>query len=110
MTLAPDFEDVFDDASEQPTDDSFMLARDHFDAFVRYTPTTLMTGSVHVFRASTRPLFYSLAPDLGWRKWARGTLKIEDIPGSHATLLARGSAGIVADRLASAIGSWRAGR
>lgn len=104
VSLAPDFEDMFDD--DQTSAGQTGLARSHFRAFIDYRPSELSAGVVVVLRASTRPLFYSLAADLGWKKWVRGTLVVHDVPGAHGSILAPPTSQVIADRLAGAVGDF----
>ncbi len=56
-------------------------------------------GDAVLFRASVRPLRHSFTPDGGWRQFIGGDLRVEEIPGTHDTIITEPNVGALADRM-----------
>jgi thioesterase domain-containing protein len=53
---------------------------------VRENSPESYSGRVTLFRATTRPLFRALSPDLGWSQFAKN-VEIHRVPGDHNSML-----------------------
>lgn len=68
-----------------------------FTSFRRYIPDHY-SGTVHLYRASTRPLFHSHSSDLGWSRVAY-EVRVIDLPGNHETILKDPSVSVLSSHL-----------
>jgi thioesterase domain-containing protein/acyl carrier protein len=69
-----------------------------FQGFNGYQPEPY-TGRVTLFRASVRPLFHSLSPDLGWSRVAKEVI-VHRILGDHNTILESAGMNRISDLIA----------
>ena len=58
------------------------LVQTNYLAWQSYVPRPY-PGRVTLFRARTRPIFYSLRPDLGWEEVAQGGVETHVVNGQH---------------------------
>jgi thioesterase domain-containing protein/acyl carrier protein len=79
------------------------LTTDHLEAFYRYRPS-IYNGRILLFWARCRPLFHSLAPDLGWERYASGLDRVV-VTCNHDNILAPPHVGVVAGGIDEALAS-----
>jgi amino acid adenylation domain-containing protein len=80
------------------------LTTDHLEAFYRYRPS-IYNGRILLFWARCRPLFHSLAPDLGWERYASGLDRVV-VTCNHDNILAPPHVGVVAEGIDEALNTW----
>jgi thioesterase domain-containing protein/acyl carrier protein len=80
------------------------LTTDHLEAFYRYRPS-IYDGRILLFWARCRPLFHSLAPDLGWDRYASGLDRVV-VTCNHDNILAPPHVGVVARGIDEALSTW----
>jgi amino acid adenylation domain-containing protein len=70
----------------------------HYEALLNYAPGSYR-GRALILRARTQALVGSFEPDLGWRHYAAGGVKVATLPGFHTHMLKEPYVGILARRL-----------
>ncbi len=76
------------------------LYRLHWAATQNHAPQSF-GGQVTLFRAEARPLLHSFSRDIGWDRFAGGSVEIIPVPGHHHTLIEHH-----ARELGEALQSW----
>jgi amino acid adenylation domain-containing protein len=79
------------------------LAIGHLDAYYRYQPE-VYNGRILLFWARCRPLFHSLAPDLGWKRYAAGGFERVVVACNHDNILTLPHVSVIAAGIEKAIG------
>jgi thioesterase domain-containing protein len=95
------------DPLELPAAYAALIVR-HLDALYRYEPTGY-DGRVLLFRARCRPLFHSLAPDLGWGRYAAHGFDRVLVSCNHDNILKPPHVREIAARLEKEIRNQEAG-
>jgi thioesterase domain-containing protein len=70
----------------------------HVRALSHYTPRPF-AGRTVLFKASTQPEGVARDGRLGWSAWLTGALEVQEVPGTHHTLLTHPHAAALAERL-----------
>ena len=78
------------------------LTIEHLDAFFRYQPA-VYDGRILLFCGRCRPLFHSLAPDLGWKPYAASGFERIVVACNHDNILTPPQVSVIAAGIEKAI-------
>jgi amino acid adenylation domain-containing protein/non-ribosomal peptide synthase protein (TIGR01720 family) len=73
--------------------------RSNHRAAARYRPSAVYPGPVTLFRAAGDAGADAADTALGWRAWISGSLRVQDVPGTHETFIAEPHVPALARRL-----------